>query len=65
MAKYGLQHGYEEVSSWGFGDFVFSWDYDMFADGSKSRRHGFHEYVDTEAMFMQIFDDLRERKVIP
>lgn len=65
MAKYGLQHTYDEVSSWGFGDFVFSWDYDMFADGSKSRRHGFHEYVDTEAMFMQIFDDLRKRKVIP
>lgn len=65
MNKYGLQHGYEEVSSWGFGDFVFSWDYDMFADGSKARRAGFHEYVDTEAMFMNIFDDFRKRKVIP
>lgn len=65
MTKYGLQHGYSEVSSWGFGDFVFSWDYDMFADGSKARRAGFHEYVDTEAMFMGIFDDFRKRGVIP
>lgn len=65
MAKYGLQHSYGEVSSWGFGDFVFSWDYDMFADGSKARRAGFHEYVETEAMFMGIFDDFRKRGVIP
>jgi hypothetical protein len=44
---------------------VFSWDYDFFADGTKARRLGFHEYVDTEAMFMNIFDDFRKRKVIP
>jgi nucleoside-diphosphate-sugar epimerase len=65
MAKYGLQHSYSEVSSWSFGDFVFSWDYDLFADGSKARRAGFHEYVETEAMFMGIFDDFRKRGVIP
>lgn len=64
--KYGLaDHSYKDLSSWGFGDFVFSWDYDMFADGSKARRFGFHEYVDTEKMFMDIFEDLRRRKVIP
>jgi nucleoside-diphosphate-sugar epimerase len=56
--------GYDEVSSWAFGDFVFSWDYDMFADGSKARRFGFHEHVETEAMLMQIFADLRERRII-
>lgn len=58
-------HSYSDVSSWRFGDFVFSWDYDFFADGSKARRFGFHEYIDTEAMFMNIFDDFRRRKVIP
>ncbi|MDB5976333.1 MAG: NAD-dependent dehydratase [Nevskia sp.] len=56
---------YKDVSSWGFGDFVFSWDYDLFADGSKARRFGFHEYVETEAMFMNIFADLRRRRIIP
>lgn len=66
IKKHGLApHSYQEVSSWGFGDFVFSWDYDFFADGTKARRFGFHEYVDTEEMFMNIFDDLRRRKVIP
>lgn len=59
------RHSYSDVSSWRFGDFVFSWDYDFFADGSKARRFGFHEYIDTEAMFMNIFDDFRRRKVIP
>jgi nucleoside-diphosphate-sugar epimerase len=66
VAKYGLApHTYHEVSCWGFADFVFSWDYDLFADGSKARRFGFHEFVDTEAMFLAIFTDLRRRNVIP
>jgi hypothetical protein len=46
-------------------DFVFSWDYDMFADGSKARRRGFHDGVDTEAMFYRRFDELRAQRVIP
>jgi nucleoside-diphosphate-sugar epimerase len=65
MEKYGLKHPYKDVSSWAFGDNVFSWDYDLIADGSKARRFGFHEFIDTEKMFMGIFDELRSRKVIP
>jgi nucleoside-diphosphate-sugar epimerase len=66
VAKYELApHTYQEVSCWDFADFVFSWDYDLFADGSKARRFGFHEFIDTEAMFRGIFEDLRRRKVIP
>lgn len=66
VEKYSLEpNSYRDVSSWGFGDFVFSWDYDFFADGSKARRFGFHEFINTEAMFMNIFTDLRSRKVIP
>lgn len=56
---------YSDVSSWAFGDFVFGWDYDVIADGSKARRFGFHRYVDSEAMFLDIFSDLRRRKIIP
>jgi nucleoside-diphosphate-sugar epimerase len=56
---------YGDVSSWPFGDFVFAWDYDVIADTSKSRRAGFHEYVETEAMFLRIFRDLREQRLIP
>jgi NAD dependent epimerase/dehydratase family. len=65
MKKYGLKHSYAEVSSWQFGDAVFNWDYDMIADGSKARRFGFHEYINTKQMFFSIFDELRSRRVIP
>ncbi|MBP0599589.1 SDR family oxidoreductase [Herbaspirillum sp. LeCh32-8] len=58
-------HAYESLSSWGFADFVFSWDYDMFGDGSKARRFGFHDYVETERMFYRLFDEFRARKIIP
>jgi len=64
--RHGLApHAYAEVSSWRFADFVFSWDYDMFGDGSKARRFGFHEHVETKAMFTRLFDDFRRRKIIP
>lgn len=63
--RHDLKHDYREVSSWPFGDAVFGWDYDMFADGSKARRFGFHEFVDTERMFYDIFDEFRRRGIIP
>ena len=66
VEKHGLQpNAYKDVSSWGFGDFVFSWDYDFFADGSKARRFGFHDFIDTEAMFIDVFEDFRRRRIIP
>lgn len=66
VERHGLAPtSYAEVSSWAFGDFVFAWDYDVIADTSKSRRAGFHEYVDTETMFLRIFQDLREQRLIP
>ena len=66
QARHALEpHPYADVSSWRFADFVFSWDYDMFGDGSKARRFGFHEYVDTREMFTSLFDDFRRRRIIP
>jgi nucleoside-diphosphate-sugar epimerase len=66
VAKHNLTPtSYRDVSSWAFGDAVFSWDYDLIADGSKARRHGFHEYIDTAEMFSRIFDDMRARSIIP
>ncbi|MGE6229961.1 SDR family oxidoreductase [Paenibacillus chitinolyticus] len=66
VKKYDLaNNSFQDVSSWRFGDFVFSWDYDFFADGTKARRFGFHDFIDTEKMFMDIFADFRKRKVIP
>ncbi|QXV63834.1 SDR family oxidoreductase [Mucilaginibacter sp. 21P] len=64
--KYGLnKHNYQELSSWAFGDAVFSWDYDFFGDGTKARRLGFHEFIDSEQMFYNLFDELKAKKIIP
>lgn len=64
--KYGLEkHAYEQVSSWAFSDFVFSWDYDFFSDGNKARLLGFNEFMDTEQMFYKLFDELRAKQIIP
>ncbi|MBT9384401.1 SDR family oxidoreductase [Pseudooceanicola sp. CBS1P-1] len=66
VARHGLaEPDYARVSSWGFADAVFGWDYDFFADGSKARRLGFHDFIDTEAMFLGAFDELRARRIIP
>ena len=66
IEKHGLEPTpYQELSSWRFADAVFSWDYDLIADGSKARRSGFHEYVDSEAMFTRLVGDLRRRRIIP
>ncbi|WP_332665149.1 SDR family oxidoreductase [Aeromicrobium sp.] len=66
VAKHALEPTpYSDVSSWAFGDFVFAWDYDVIADGSKARRLGFHRHVDTRQMFLDIFTDLRRRNIIP
>ncbi|CAN7154200.1 SDR family oxidoreductase [Aminobacter sp. LjRoot7] len=65
-ARHGLlDTPYADVSSWRFADFVFGWDYDFFADGTKARRFGFHDFVDTEEMFMRTFAELRQRRIIP
>ena len=64
--KYALaDHPYEAVSSWGFGDAVFSWNYDFFADGTKARRLGFHDYEQTDEMFLSVFREMREQRIIP
>jgi len=66
VQKYGLKpYAYKDVAAWPFGDAVFIWDYDMFADTTKSRRFGFHEFIDSEEMFLQLFSEFRRNKIIP
>ncbi|TCZ30653.1 SDR family oxidoreductase [Pantoea agglomerans] len=48
-----------------FADFVFGWDYDMFGDGSKLQRAGFHGYRATDKMFCDLFARFRAARIIP
>jgi hypothetical protein len=64
--KYNLQPTpYEQVAGWQFGDFIFGSGFDNITSTIKARRTGFHDCIDTEDMFSQLFDDLRRKRVIP
>jgi hypothetical protein len=66
IIKHGLRPTpLADLVSWGFGEFVFRIEYDVFADTTKARRFGFPDVVDTEEMFERQFRELRRRKVIP
>jgi hypothetical protein len=66
VAEHGLRPTpFAQVSSWGFGDAVFSWNYDFLADGSKLRRAGFTEHIRAEAMFDGLFSQLRRDRIVP
>ena len=64
------QHGlkdipYEQLVSWAYGDFVFTPEFDIVSSMTKARRFGFHDVVDSKQMFLSLFDELRENRVIP
>jgi nucleoside-diphosphate-sugar epimerase len=54
-----------QLSDGHFADFVFSWNYDMFGDGSKLRRAGFTQMQATDEMFFSLFAQLRAARIIP
>ncbi|PNU06429.1 SDR family oxidoreductase [Novosphingobium guangzhouense] len=56
---------FEKVAAWGFGDFIFNCDWDVICSTTKIRQAGFAPVVDSEAMFLRLFEEFRERKIIP
>jgi len=66
VERHGLRATpYEELAVWAYGDFVFTPHWDHLLSTTRCRRHGFHDFVDTEAMIFDIFDRLRAWRVIP
>ena len=59
-----VPHPYEQLVCWRHGDFVFTPTFDIMSDTNKPRRAGFHDVVDTEAMFFRLFDDYRRERII-
>jgi hypothetical protein len=69
-SKLVQQHGlhdipYDQLVGWGYGDFVFTPEYDIMSSMTKARMHGFTQFVDSKEMFLRQFDELRENKIIP
>ena len=48
-----------------FADYVFGTDWDVMTDTLKLRLHGFHDCLRSDEMFVRIFQEFREQKVIP
>lgn len=66
VAKYGLaRNPFARVADWSYGNYAFAFEWDIMSDMMKARRHGFHEYVSTDEMFVKLFDRLRAEHMIP
>lgn len=55
----------ERAALWSYADAIFSSEYDIMSDTTKLRQFGFCEAIDTEEMFIRLFDRLRSARVIP
>lgn len=66
VEKHGLQRiPYKDVAAWPFADYVFGTDWDVMTDTLKLRLHGFHDCLRTDEMFLRIFQEFRDMKVVP
>ncbi|NER81943.1 MAG: SDR family oxidoreductase [Leptolyngbya sp. SIO1D8] len=66
VEKYGLQsYPVKALAVWPLGDFLFHCDWDVLLSSTKIQQAGFHEVVDSEAMFLSLFQTFRDRKFIP
>ena len=66
VTKYGLQDiPYKDIAHWPFADYVFNTDWDVMSDTLKLRLHGFHDCLRSDEMFIRIFQEFRDMKVIP
>ncbi|MGB8757141.1 MAG: hypothetical protein WCD26_16120 [Pseudolabrys sp.] len=65
-AKYKLKRiPYTDLVAWPFADYVFGADWDVMSDVTKSRLYGFHDVVDSEAMFARLLSRFREERIVP
>ena len=64
--KYRLKKfDFGQLVAWPFADYVFGSDWDVMSDVTKSRLHGFHEVVDSEAMFERLLTRFRKERIVP
>lgn len=54
-----------EIVNWSYADMTFRQDWDHISSTLKARRFGFHDFVDTEAMFLQQVERFRQERIVP
>ncbi|MBE9108525.1 SDR family oxidoreductase [Nodosilinea sp. LEGE 07298] len=66
VERYGLEaHSLQELAIWPLGDFLFHCNWDVLLSATKVQQAGFHQVVDSETMFMPLFQRFRDRHIIP
>lgn len=66
VQKYDLQPTpYEKVAAWPFGDLIWGSEYDVITDTTKIKQFGFHEVADSETVFLNLFAQFKDQKLIP
>ncbi len=66
VKKHGLlDYSFQEAAAWPFGEAIFNLEYDIMSDTTKSRRFGFHEWVDTEEMLLRLFAQFQQMRFVP
>ena len=58
-------NSFESLAAWPFGDYCLGCDYDVMSSTTKIRQAGFPEVLDSEEMFLRLFAEFREARVIP
>jgi nucleoside-diphosphate-sugar epimerase len=66
MQEHGLlPTPFSEAANWAFANYAFAPTWDIMLDNTKARKYGFQEFVDSEDMFIRIFDSFRQQRFIP
>ena len=66
VKRHGLQPlPMEQVAKWPFGDFLWRQNHDNISSTTKLRQIGFHDMVDTEAMYLKHLASYRSAKILP
>ncbi|MGD1950060.1 MAG: SDR family oxidoreductase [Leptolyngbyaceae cyanobacterium] len=66
VEKYSLQaHAVQDLAIWPLGDFLFHCDWDVLLSSTKVHQAGFYEVVDSEEMFLSLFQTFRDANLIP
>jgi nucleoside-diphosphate-sugar epimerase len=60
-----LPYRYQDIVSWKFGDAIFKTTYDNITSTIKARKHGFADCIDTEEMYLELLQQLRDARIIP
>jgi nucleoside-diphosphate-sugar epimerase len=66
VAAHGLEpHAMQELVTWPFADYVFGCDWDVMTSTTRIRQAGFHDVVDSETMFLDLFWRFRQARILP